>query len=141
MKIKTILVVLASSLFLTAQAAVDAGKKAQISNGQVTGQAAGQVSAKVSDQDKTDAASATTLNAVQTQMNSDIQLEGRVLQQLRSSIKNFDPNKYMILSRNGEVTLQGNVKTQAEAELMEKEAIKVSGVTRVNNNLAVIVTN
>ena len=47
----------------------------------------------------------------------------------------------MILSRNGEVTLQGNVKTQAEAELMEKEAIKVSGVTRVNNNLAVIVTN
>lgn len=136
MKVSSVLIVLVSSLFLTAQAAVDAAKKNQV-EAQTRTQAAEQQTAQA-DQSTTTTIAGTV---VQPQMSADLQLEGRILQQLRSNIKNFDPSKFMILSRNGEVTLQGNVKSQAEADQMEKVAIKVNGVTRINNNLAVNVSN
>ena len=145
MKVSSIFIVLVSSLFLTAQAAVDAAKKNQI-EAQVRPQvAAQQAAAQINEQKtvQTDQSNTSTIagTVVQPQMTADLQLEGRILQQLRSNIKNFDPSKFMILSRNGEVTLQGNVKSQVEADQMENIAIKVSGVTRINNNLAVNVSN
>lgn len=135
MKIKTILTILVSSLFLTAQGAVDAKKKNQTSTQPASAQ---QTSTQ---QTMSQQATNQDVTSMQTQLTADLQLEARVLQQLRANIKNFDPSKCMILSRNGEVTIQGNVQTLAEAELIEKEAIKVNGVTRINNNLAVNVQN
>lgn len=115
MKATTILSLTICSLFLTAQAAVDAGKSAQ----------------------------AKKQNPMQMQQRlhvpkvTDLQLMEMVQQQLRSSVKNYNPNKYTISSQNGEVTLQGNVATRAEAEQMEKEVLRVQGVNRVHNNLVI----
>lgn len=69
------------------------------------------------------------------QSNSDMQLNTRVNQQLRTSISGYNPQGYTVYSQNGTVTLQGSVRTQAEADRIEQEARRVSGVSSVNNQL------
>lgn len=115
MKATTILSLLICSLFLSAQAAVDAGKSAQ----------------------------AKKQNHIQTQQRlhvptvTDLQLMEMVQQQLRSNIKNYNPNKYAISTQKGEVTLKGVAQSRAEAEQIEKEILRVQGVSRVHNNLEI----
>ena len=71
------------------------------------------------------------------QSSLDTQLNSRVQQQLRSNISNYNGSAHTIYSQNGEVTLQGTVRSRAEADQMEREARRVSGVTRVNNQLTI----
>lgn len=43
----------------------------------------------------------------------------------------------MIMSRNGEITLEGVVQTREQAQMMEQETARVQGVSRVKNKLNV----
>lgn len=87
------------------------------------------------------AASGSTSSEMQgdgmNQSASDLQLNARIQQQLRSRFRNYDSNNQRVTSQNGEVTLQGMVKSRAESQRMEQEARRVSGVTRVHNQLTV----
>lgn len=126
----TLLTLLVSSLFLTAQAAVDAGKGAGGQAG--TKGASTQTQSQMQNQEQM-----RTQDRLHMQTTADLELKDRVQQQLRTNIKNYDPNKYMVLSQNGEVTLQGIVRTREQAAEMEKEVLRVRGVSRVKNNLVV----
>lgn len=113
MKEKTLLTLTICTLFLTAQAAVDAKNRVGAPN-QMPLQAIPQVY---------------VLNSL------DLRLKENVQQQLRTSIRNFDPNRITVLSQNGEITLKGVVKNREEAAELEKEVLRVTGVTRVRNDL------
>lgn len=71
------------------------------------------------------------------QAKLDLQLRDRVQEQLRLNIKDFDQDRLMIMSHNGDVTLDGIAKNREQARIMEQEAMKVRGVNRVHNNLAI----
>lgn len=120
MKQNSLFPILICSAFLTAQAAVDAGR----------------------DPVRNQMPSMNNLREQIYVPNSlDVQLKERVQQHLRSSLRNYDPNKVTILSQNGEVTLKGVVKTAEEAQEMEREVLRVNGVSRVNNNLVLNIVN
>lgn len=115
MKATKILALIICSLFLTAQAAVDAGKSARTKK----------------------------QNPMQNQQRlhvpvvSDLQLMEMVQQQLRSNVKNYNPNKYTISTQKGEVTLKGVAQSRSEAEQIEKEILRVQGISRVHNNMEI----
>lgn len=113
MKEQTLVTVLVCTLFLTAQAAVDAKKGLGAPN-QMPLMAAPQIYLPNS---------------------LDLRLKESVQQQLRSNIQNFDPNRITVLSQNGEITLKGLVKTSEESDKLEQEVLRVTGVTRVRNDL------
>ena len=113
MKEQTLLTVIVCTLFLTAQAAVDA-KRGVTAPNQMPLHAVPQIYVPNS---------------------LDLRLKENVQQQLRTSIRNFDPNRITVLSQNGEITLRGIVKSQAEAAELEREVLRVTGVTRVRNNV------
>lgn len=113
MKEQALLTVTICTLFLTAQAAVDAKRGLSAPN-QMPLQAVPQVYVPNS---------------------LDLRLKENVQQQLRTSIRNFDPNRITVLSQNGEITLKGIVKTPEEAAELEKQVLRVTGVTRVRNYL------
>ncbi len=96
------------SLFLTAQAAVDAGVKAGYDH---------------------------SILLQQTPM--DLELNKKVQQQLRSTIINYNPNKLIIYSQNGVVTLKGTAGSHAEADRIASEAAQVPGVKSVNQNMQI----
>lgn len=111
MRKQTILSILMGTFFLTAQAAVDAGRTAP-----------NQMPVLPNTQ-------------VYVPNSFDLQLRDRVQQQLRSSVRNYDPNRITILSQNGEITLKGIVKSREEADQLERETLRVTGVSRVKNNV------
>lgn len=113
MKEQTLLTLLVCTLFLTAQAAVDAKKGLGAPN---------QMPLLVTSQ-------------VYVPNSLDLQLKENVQQQLRTSIRNFDPNRISVFSQKGEITLKGFVKTSEEADVLEHEVLRVTGVTRVRNSL------
>lgn len=113
MKEQTLLTVIICTLFLTAQAAVDAKRGVGTPN---------QMPLFATPQ-------------VYVTNSLDLRLKENVQQQLRSGIRNFDPNRITVLSQNGEITLKGVVKTPEEAAELEREVLRVTGVTRVRNNL------
>lgn len=96
-------ILLVSSLFLTAQAAVDAGVKVGYDN---------------------------SILLQQTPM--DLELNKNVQQHLRSTIVNYNPNKLTIYSQNGIVTLKGTAASHAEADRIRSEVAQVPGVKNVN---------
>lgn len=67
----------------------------------------------------------------------DLQLTVRVQQQLRTNIKNYNPNDLIINCQNEEVTLEGIVTSAAEVEQIVIVVQHVSGVKQVHNNLMV----
>lgn len=75
--------------------------------------------------------------AIPRQSTADTQLNSRIDQQLRTSITGYNSQNYTVYSQNGTVTLQGSVRSRAEADRMEQEARRVSGVTSVNNQLTI----
>ena len=113
MKDQTLVTALVCTLFLSAQAAVDAKKGLGAPNQMPL----------------------LTTSQVYVPNSLDLRLKESVQQQLRTSIRNFDPNRITVLSQNGEVTLKGFVKSSEEAEELEQQALRVTGVTRVRNNL------
>lgn len=113
MKEQTLVTVIVCTLFLTAQGAVDA-KKGLGAQNQMPLQA---------------------LPQVYVPNSLDLRLKENVQQQLRTSIRNFDPNRITVLSQNGEITLKGLVKSSEESDLLENEVLRVTGVTRVRNDL------
>lgn len=117
MLITIVTAVLSYLFFLTADAAIDVGKRAQISSG-----AQSVLSVK---------------ELLHLQTISDVQLKELVQQQLRSQIKNYDPGKFKISSQNGNVIIEGDVHNQLEADLIEKTVLQVKGVEHVKNYLAV----
>ena len=60
----------------------------------------------------------------------DLRLKENVQQQLRTSIRNFDPNRVIVLSQNGEITLEGVVKSPEESNEIEK-SVQISRLPRV----------
>ncbi len=71
------------------------------------------------------------------QNSTDMQLSTRVQQELQSQIKGYSANRQMVMSQNGEVTLQGTVSSRAEADRIERTAKRVRGVRKVTNNLTI----
>lgn len=132
MKEKTFLSIFICTAFLTAQAAVDSGKSIKSINSVPTGPTKNQMPSQINSQ---------LQDQVYIPNSLDLQLKERVQQQLRTSLKNYDPNTITILSRNGEVTLKGIVRNPEEAAEMEKEVLRVSGVSRVKNNLVLSLGN
>ncbi len=111
MREQTLITLISCTLFLSAQAAVDAGRGATNQMPQLS------------------------VPQVYVPNSLDLQLKERVQQQLRTSVRNYDPNRITILSQNGVVTLKGVAKTQAEAANLEREVLKVSGVAQVKNSI------
>lgn len=113
MKKQTLLTTFICTLFLTAQAAVDAKRGLSAPN---------QMPLQTTPQ-------------LYVPNSLDLRLKENVQQQLRTSVRNFDPNRITVLSQNGEITLKGVVKTREEAAELEREVLRVTGVTQVRNNL------
>lgn len=124
MRIKNYLALVAvCSLFITAQAAVDATKKVQFdSDMQVTLKKIPKsvYNNRAQVQDK-----------LQIEVTEEYQLKERVQQQLRSSIKNYDPSRFKISNQNNVIIIEGTVRNNAEAEQLEKVALQVKGVKQV----------
>lgn len=113
MKEQTLVTVIVCTLFLTAQAAVDAKKGLGAPN----------------------QSPLLATPQVYVPNSLDLRLKENVQQQLRTSIRNFDPNRITVLSQNGEITLKGVVKTSEESDKLEHEVLRVTGVTRIRNDL------
>ncbi|MGZ3690890.1 MAG: hypothetical protein ACXVAX_05280, partial [Pseudobdellovibrio sp.] len=56
---------------------------------------------------------------------NDLQLQSRVQLEIQSQVRNFNLSRQMILSNNGEVTLEGTVASREEYNLMERAANQV----------------
>lgn len=74
------------------------------------------------------------------QSAADLRLGVSVQQELRRRFKGFNPNRQIVFTKNGQVTLSGSVDTRAEAEEMERSVRRLRGVSRVNNNLVIDVS-
>lgn len=119
----SIFMALVSLLFLQARAEVGESKRYQLRTG-----------AKISTVNPT--SQLQIQDQLHTQTLKDLQLREQVQQHLRTSIKNYNPGQYTIISQNGKIILQGNVSTQQEAKQIEKEILEVHGVTYVRSSLA-----
>lgn len=67
----------------------------------------------------------------------DLLLNQRVIQELQSSIPNFNSQEIRVNSRNGQVLLEGTVRSQIDADRIVNRAKMISGVTGVASRITV----
>lgn len=67
----------------------------------------------------------------------DLKTTVRVHDRLKTNVRNYSTDSFVIYTQTGRVTIEGRVKTQAEMNDILKTARKVEGVKQVVNNLTV----
>lgn len=75
--------------------------------------------------------------AVPRQSSDDQALNARVKKRLNTHVNSYDPQAHVIYSHGGEVTLEGIVRSQEEADRLQRETLMVRGVSKVNNKLVI----
>lgn len=67
----------------------------------------------------------------------DLKTTVRVHDRLKANVRNYSSDNFTIFTQTGRVTIEGRVKSQAEANDIIRTANKVPGVKQVVNNIIV----